>query len=67
MLQKTLSYKVYTEFFTNLAVAWFTAGIIVPGITQKFDVTQLQGVGIATTATLLCLKLATRVSKKGAL
>lgn len=67
MVHRALSYKVYSEFFTNLAVAWFTAGIIVPGITLRFDVTQLQGVGIATTATLLCLKLATRVSKRGTL
>lgn len=55
--------KVYAEFLTNVAVAWFTAGIIVPGIALKFDGTQLQGVIVATAASLLCLKLATLMAK----
>jgi hypothetical protein len=33
--------KVYSEFFTNLAVAWFTGGVISPFFTTSRNIFQL--------------------------
>lgn len=30
--------KIYSEFFTNLAVAWFTAGVIAPFFAKPFGI-----------------------------
>lgn len=34
MSELTSEGKIYSEFFTNLAVAWFSGGIITPLITK---------------------------------
>ena len=51
--------KVYSEFFTNLAVAWFTGGIITPLLIKPkgFSETMISFLGIISAFS--CLKLAT--------
>ena len=55
---------MYVDFFTNLAVAWFTAGIILPGLSLKFEIIQVQGVLIALVATFMCLRIANQIARK---
>lgn len=55
--------RIYSEFFTNTAVAWFAAGLITPVITGFNTKTGLFG-GIAAIATIFFLNLATRFAKK---
>ena len=56
---------MYVDFLTNLAVAWFTAGIIMPGLTLKFEIVQLQGILVALIATFMCLRIANQIAKRG--
>jgi hypothetical protein len=41
MTELTGEQKVYSEFLTNLAVAWFSAGVIAPFFTRPRDVTEV--------------------------
>lgn len=56
--------KVYAEFFTNTAVAWFTAGIITPIFTRTFDETTIILELIAMLATMLFLYFAIYFAKR---
>jgi len=49
---------VYSEFLTNLAVAWFSAGVIAPLFTQNRGWMGILNSMIALVASLVSLKLA---------
>ena len=51
--------KVYSEFLTNLAVAWFSAGIIAPLFTPGVGIYKAIYSIIAVIACFISLRLAT--------
>ena len=55
--------KVYSEFLTNLAVAWFSAGIIAPLFTPAMGIFKLSASLIAITACIISLRLAVLFNK----
>jgi len=57
--------KVYTEFLTNLAVAWFSAGVIAPLFTPVRGVLQFLGLIVAMIGCLICLRLAVLIQRGG--
>lgn len=57
--------KVYCEFLTNLAVAWFSAGVIAPLFTPPERVFKFLLSLLAVSASLISLKLATLFVKGG--
>lgn len=59
--------KVYTEFLTNLAVAWFSAGVIAPLFTPLRGVAQFSASVMAMIGCLICLRLAIWFEKGGKL
>lgn len=56
--------KVYSAFFTNTAVAWFTAGVVTPIFTGLTSDKVLSLGTIAVIATLFFLNLATDFAKR---
>jgi len=50
--------KVYSEFLTNLAVAWFSARVIAPLFTPAAGILKLLASPIAVIGCLLSLRLA---------
>ncbi|OIO52840.1 MAG: hypothetical protein AUJ11_00265 [Parcubacteria group bacterium CG1_02_44_65] len=50
--------KIYTEFFTNVAVAWFAAGIIGPIFSPSRELIRIIGSLIAVFGCLVSLRLA---------
>jgi hypothetical protein len=56
--------KVYIDFLTNLAVAWFSAGVIVPLFTPAFGAYKAYTSIVAIVGCLVSLKLAVVFSKK---
>ena len=56
--------KVYSEFLTNLAVAWFSAGIIAPLFTPAVGIFKLSASLIAIVACIISLRLATLFAKE---
>ncbi len=57
--------KVYSEFLTNLAVAWFSAGIIAPFFTPAIGIFRFSGSPLAIIACLISLKLAVFFTEEG--
>ncbi|PJE68989.1 hypothetical protein COU96_02250 [Candidatus Shapirobacteria bacterium CG10_big_fil_rev_8_21_14_0_10_38_14] len=57
--------KVYSEFFTNGAVAWFSAGVIAPLFTKKLSLKEILASLIAIISCFLFLKLTTLFNKEG--
>ncbi|QQG40892.1 MAG: hypothetical protein HYV37_01040 [Candidatus Levyibacteriota bacterium] len=55
--------KVYTEFLTNLAVAWFSAGVIAPLFTPMRGIGQLTGSVLAIIICFVCMQLAVMFEK----
>lgn len=58
--------KIYSGFLTNLAVAWYTAGVITPIFTftdSDFARTLFLGVS-GGVISFICLRLAVRIMKK---
>lgn len=63
--QRVAEQKVYADFFTNAAVAWFTAGIIVPSVsTPKSAQETGPSVFIGLIGTVLSLVTAVSFLKK---
>jgi len=50
--------KVYREFYTNGAVAWFTAGVISPLFISKLEARILIASAISVIASFVFLRLA---------
>ena len=57
--------KVYSEFLTNLAVAWFSAGVIAPLFTPIKNIFGFLTALIAVLAGLLSLRFAVMLVRKG--
>jgi len=57
--------KVYSEFLTNLAVAWFSAGIIAPLFTPLVSVLRFSNSLASLIACLVSLRLAVLFDKGG--
>ena len=57
--------KVYSEFLSNLGVAWFSAGVIAPLFTPITGLFRLSGSLIAVAACWISLKLAVLFAKGG--
>jgi len=57
--------KVYSEFLTNLAVAWFSAGVIAPLFTPLTNLLKFSNSLLSIVACLLSLRLAVFFSKGG--
>jgi len=55
--------KVYSEFLTNLAVAWFSAGVIAPLFTPLNDLLKFSNSLLSMVACLLSLRLAVLFSR----
>ena len=51
-------FEVYVDFLTNLAVAWFTAGIIAPLFTPIGEKMRILSYLMAVSACFISLKLA---------
>lgn len=62
MPRLTGEFKVYSEFFTNGAVAWFSAGVIAPLFAKQIGVRELLASVIAILFCFVFLKLATDFS-----
>lgn len=63
MVELTGERKVYSEFLTNLAVAWFSAGVIAPLLTPVVGILRFSGSLIAVVSCLLSLRLAILFTK----
>lgn len=58
--------KVYSEFLTNLAVAWFSAGVIGPFLARPKNVREIVSLSLAgVLGALLSLRFAVLTSKGG--
>ena len=55
--------EVYSDFFTNLAVAWFSAGVIAPVFTSSMGLTGFVGSFVSLVACLFSLKFAVSFRK----
>ncbi|MDP3917590.1 MAG: hypothetical protein Q8Q30_00225 [Candidatus Woesebacteria bacterium] len=40
-INKTTEAKVYSDFLTGTAIAWFSGGIITPIFTKRFEISDL--------------------------
>lgn len=58
MSELTGERKVYSEFLTNLAVAWFSAGIIAPLFNPAPGLSKFSASLVAVVTSLISLKLA---------
>jgi hypothetical protein len=56
--------QIYKDFLTNLAVAWFSAGIIAPLLTPSLGIFKLTGSFIAVFGCIISLQLAIIFTKK---
>lgn len=56
--------QVYSEFLTNAAVAWFSAGVIAPLFTKALGAKELLASIISIIACLAFLRLATVFGKE---
>mgnify|MGYP001572506245 FL=1 len=66
MSELTGERKVYSEFFTNLAVAWFSAGVISPFFTKPKSVVEiLLFASFGILGALASLRSAVLISKGG--
>lgn len=63
MAELTGEGEVYSEFLTNLAVAWFSAGVIAPLFAPAAGILKFSGSLIAISACLLSLRLAILFAK----
>lgn len=62
---RTVEPKVYADFFTNAAVAWFTAGIIVPSLSTPKSVPETgPSILIGLIGTALSLMTAVNFARK---
>ncbi len=56
--------KVYSEFFTNVAVAWFSAGVITPLFIKPTDLFGFLPSAIAIVASWAFLNIASAFAKE---
>lgn len=64
MVNPTGEDRVFSDFLTNLAVAWFSAGVIAPLFTPATGLFRLSASPIAAIGCLISLKLAILFSKE---
>ncbi|OGM30244.1 hypothetical protein A2630_03415 [Candidatus Woesebacteria bacterium RIFCSPHIGHO2_01_FULL_44_10] len=58
--------KIYSEFFTNLAVAWFSAGAIGPFFTGPVQVSRMSAFILSgILGAYISLRFAVSVTRKG--
>ena len=50
--------KVYSDFLTGTAIAWFSAGIITPLFTKRFEIIDLIFAVIGILVAMVSLKIA---------
>lgn len=56
--------KIYTDYLTNLAVAWFAGGVIAPILSLSFSLKSLFTGIFAIVASLAFLQMSVRINKR---